>query len=169
MRREPHTRKFSPCLLVGLSVIFSAMMGPKSFAATDDLAFNDCLKRYAHLPEMQPDQVWNDGALPERIKKSMQLEPSAEFIVRWEKAMNPNGTTTIIVLTRYPGSQDEDAQDLFHVLLQNRDKVSLKMIIAANASFFAKKSSDGVYGLLFCTQGDLDLKQLLLWNGQTWD
>lgn len=139
------------------------------FAATDDVAFDECMKLLDRSKYVLPGQVWVTKPLPRAVEEVVHPTLAGAKIVRWMVQANRDGSRSYLVLTREIASADEeDDADLLYVLMENHKHINITSELAVNAAVFAKTLSHGVYGIYSCWQGELRARPDV-WNGHDWD
>jgi len=135
-------------------MLLSTFSCQKAKAATADGAFNACLQVLDQSPDALRTDTWRNTPLDSKVTQLVEPLLYGSIVIRWISYKNDNGSTTIVVLIRDPGPQPGDDPDSFFVIFKQKDHLSLKDEVGANAFSFSKKSHDGVSGLLFCTQDE---------------
>ena len=158
-------------MLVRVVAVVSSLLlcgGPQAWAATDDVAFNNCLESLNDSVEVLKSQIWRIAPLPTVIAEVVKPSLAGDLVIRWESHRNQNGSTSYIVLTRDAVKEfSEDDPDLFEIVLVRHGTAALTEIISANAAVFAKQSNLGILGILAC-RGGIIAKAPLVWNGHHW-
>ncbi len=152
--------------LLSLAIMLLMLFGQKSQAALNDMAFNECIHALDQDFDILASDTWHKPPLNARIEQLIEPSLSGDAVIRWISHKNPNGTITIVVLTRdLTPDQPTADPDGFDVILQNRNNLAVKLWVSVNAFSFSKKSDRGVNSLLFCTQNRIFKWK---WNGNTW-
>ncbi len=153
-------------ILISLGMLLSALSCQNAHAATDDVAFKECLQAFSRSSAALTADVWHTSPLETKVSQLEKPNLYGDVVIRWMSHKNENGTTTIVVLIRDPDPQPEDDPDGFDIILEQQGHLSVKAGVGANGFSFAKESQQGSNGLLFCTQGDLS--KVWTWQGNNW-
>ena len=153
-------------MLISIGMLLSTFSCQTAQAATDDVAFKECLQVFGQSPDTLTTDAWHTSSLDAKVAQLEKPNLYGSVVIRWISHKNQNGTTTIVVLTRDPDPQPEDDPDSFDIILEQQGHLSVKVGVGANGFSFAKQAQQGVNGLLFCTQGDLS--KLWTWQGYNW-
>jgi len=154
-------------LLVSFFSLFCLAKLRLALAATDDVAYNSCLKQLNQRSDVLRSNTWYNISPPPAIQKFENLYSGYGHIQRWTSHKNVNGTVTFIVLNRGNDLVTEDDPDCFDVFLQKRGLILYVDTFSASAEAFLTISTAGVNGIISCTQGDVGVRQF--WNGHDWD
>jgi hypothetical protein len=152
-------------MFISIGMLLSTFSCQTAQAATDDVAFKECLQVFGQSPDALTTDAWHTSPLDAKVAQLEKPNLYGSVIIRWISHKNQNGTTTIVVLTRDPDPQSEDDPDGFDVILEQQGHLSLKASVGVNGLSFSKESDEGVNGFLFCTRGQTFKWK---WNGSTW-
>jgi hypothetical protein len=137
------------------------------WAATDDIAFNDCLRLLNQQPDVIKNQVWHSTPLDKKIEKLEKSILYGGFVVRWTSHTNKNGTRTYFVLNRGTDPAPEDDPDLFDIIIERNGNITYVETFSVSAEAFLKDNGASIAGIVSCTQGEIGGR--LVWNGHKWD
>jgi hypothetical protein len=147
--------------LVGLATLRPAP------AATNDVAFNLCLKRLSQQRDVLNTNSWYDSSPPPAIERFERALSDDGHIQRWTFHKNINGTVTFIVLNRANGAAPQDDPDDFDVFIERKAIIVYVETFGVSAEAFLKTRAAGVNGIVSCTQDKIGGR--LSWNGHDWD
>jgi len=158
-------------LLLCLFFYFFGLLGLATWrpapAATDDVAFNLCLKRLSQQRDVLNTNSWYDSSPPAAIERFERALSGVGHIQRWTFHKNIDGTETFIVLDRGSDAAPEDDPDDFDLFIERKGIIVYVETFGVSAEAFLKTRTTGVNGIVSCTQGEIGGR--LSWNGHDWD
>jgi hypothetical protein len=91
-----------------------------ALAATDDVAFNSCLKELHQQSDVLKTNSWYETSPPPAIQRFEEALSADGHIQRWTFHKNINGAVALIVLERGNDAAPADDPDDFDVFLERK-------------------------------------------------
>ncbi len=135
-------------------------------AATNDMAFNDCIQDLETNPSVSGDVSWHTSPLDPKLRRLEGAQLWGDHIVRWMVHRNQNGSRTIIIMTRAPDDVLADDPDSFDFYMQRGRTFTYVDAVSSSAVAISKHSNDGVSGLWVCTKDRIYNEWF--WIGDDW-
>lgn len=157
--------------LATFASIFLVSIALKCYAATDDVAFDDCRDLLNQDPDVMPGQVWYKPPIDAATEKALtpDLRKYLGTIVRWTYLVNADNSRTVVLMTRdFSEPQLEDDPDVFYVFME-KNGISVNKGgagAAVNAFAFSAYETDNVNAFFFCTHDVISPEWD--WDGQDW-
>jgi len=138
-----------------------------ALAATDDVAFNSCLKELHQQSDVLKTNSWYETSPPPAIQRFEEALSADGHIQRWTFHKNINGAVALIVLERGNDAAPADDPDDFDVFLERKGIIVYIETFGVNAEAFLGTRTAGINGIVSCKQGDIGGR--LSRNGHDWE
>jgi hypothetical protein len=136
-------------------------------AATSDASFNSSMQILDNDPNVLKGPIWHTSPLNKRLQRMETARLWGSHVLRWTAVVNPDGSRTIVIMTRLPDDFLADDPDEFDIFIQRgADFISADSVLS-NAFAFSRHSNIGMFGLFFCKWGGITKEWV--WTGDRWE